>query len=87
MALQCPAGLNCEDDRAPSIAPIVSPVFALAVLAVISRLYSRHLTGHNGNPSDYTIIAGLLISTSLTAMVLYSEHGIRSSSSVMTRKG
>lgn len=83
MASQCPAGLNCAADRGPSIAPSVLPIFALAILAIVARLYSRHLTGHNGSSSDYTIIAGLVLSTSLTAMVIYSEHRVLTSSSVM----
>jgi hypothetical protein len=87
MAAECPAGLNCMADRGPSIAPIVSPVYALAVVAVVARLYSRHLTGHNGTSSDYTIIAGLLFSTSLTAMVLYSEHRILTALSAMIMNG
>ncbi len=73
MASQCPPGIDCTADLGPSVAPIVSPILILAVLAVVARLYCRHLTGHHGTPSDYTIIAGLIVSAALTAMVLYSR--------------
>jgi hypothetical protein len=74
MASQCPAGVDCTADLGPLVAGIVSPIFALAILAVIARLYCRRITGHDGTPSDYTVIAGLVFSAALTGLVLYSEH-------------
>jgi hypothetical protein len=74
MASQCPPGLDCTVDLGPSVAPIVTPVFILANLAVVARLYCRHLTGHHGTPSDYTIIIGLVFSGALTGMILYSKY-------------
>ena len=62
------------DDRGTSVAPIVVPVFVLAVLAVAARTYSRRLIRQSRNASDFTIVFGLMVSASLTGMILYSKH-------------
>ncbi|KAH8758528.1 hypothetical protein F5882DRAFT_480263 [Hyaloscypha sp. PMI_1271] len=74
MVPQCPAGVNCTHNRGPSIAPITLPLFVLAVLAVGARIYSRRLIRQSRTSSDFTIIAGLIFSASVTAMVLYSPR-------------
>lgn len=61
-------------NRGPYVAPIVIPVFVLAVLAVVARTYSRRLIRQSRNASDFTIIGGLMFSAALTGMVLYSMH-------------
>jgi hypothetical protein len=78
MATPCPAGLDCADDRSASVAPAIVPMFVLAILAVLARVYSRHLTGHSRTLSDYTIVVGLGFSASLTGLVLYSKQPILS---------
>ena len=70
----CPPGVDCTADSGSNLVAGVSPVLALAVVAVLARLYSRHLTGQRTNSSDYTVIVGLVISASLTGMIIYSEH-------------
>ncbi|KAE9379595.1 hypothetical protein N431DRAFT_500120 [Stipitochalara longipes BDJ] len=61
-------------DRGPSVAPIIVPVFVLAILAVAARTYSRRLIRQSRTASDFTIVGGLILSASLTGMVLYSPR-------------
>ena len=61
-------------DRGPSVAPIVVPVFVLAVLAVAARTYSRRLIRQSRTASDFTIVGGLIFSASLTGMILYGRY-------------
>lgn len=76
MASQCPTGVNCTYKRGPSLAPLVLPIYVLAVFAVAARIYSRRLVRQSISASEFTIFAGLLLSASLTGMVLYSEHQV-----------
>ena len=75
--------IKFNDDRGPEVVRDVALVAALATVAVILRLVSRHIKKVRLRASDYTIVLALLSAWGnsiivfkgmLTIMLQYSSH-------------